>query len=67
MMDVKAIRQEAEKEVQEEKAKKAKEAIKSLLKERDAAQTILNNIERKIEDTLATINEGNVVQPSSKG
>lgn len=55
--DAELIRAEAEAEVREEKFKAAKAKIKELLKKRDAAKLVYENIEREINDALALIDE----------
>lgn len=55
LMEVKDLREQAEKEVAEEKAKAAKEKIKSKIKELDKAKLIVRNIERELEDLMIEV------------
>jgi len=64
MVDINKIKAEAEKEVREEKEKKAKEQIKSLIRKRDAAKLVLDNIDREIADAYKLIGEGNPTDPT---
>lgn len=57
MIDVKKVKEEAEKELREEKMKAAKERIKSLLRKKDAAEQVLKNIERELADGYAELGE----------
>ncbi len=58
MLDINKVKEEAQKEVAEEKMKAAKEKIKNLLRKRDQAHQVLNNIDREIADAYASIGEG---------
>lgn len=49
-MDITKIKSEALKEIQEEKATKAKGQIKAKLKQLEDARLIVRNIERELED-----------------
>lgn len=55
MFDVKKAKEEAEKEIAEERTKKAKELIKSKLRQIDQAKQILTNLERELDDLYADI------------
>lgn len=55
--DVKSLREQAEKEVAEEKAKAAKEKIKTKLKELDKAELIVRNIKRELEDLMIEVSQ----------
>jgi hypothetical protein len=50
----------AKREVQEENVKKAVEALKGKLRERDRAQTVLANIDREIQELELKIEQGNL-------
>lgn len=54
------IRQQAEAELAAENAKKALGGMKALLQRRQAAQTVLDNIDREIADYEAAIEQGNL-------
>ena len=54
------IRQQAEAELATENAKKALTGMKALLARRQAAQTIVDNIDREIADFEAAIEQGNL-------
>lgn len=58
MLDAKAAIQKARAEVAEENLKKAVEALKVKYKARDAAKSVLANINREIEDLEASIGDG---------
>ena len=58
MIDVKQVQEEAEREVREEKMKKAKETIKTLLRKKDQVVAVLANIEREIADAYAELGRG---------
>lgn len=53
--DAKSLREQAEEEVAQEKAKAAKEKIKIKLKELDKAKLIVRNIERELEDLMVEV------------
>jgi hypothetical protein len=57
-VDIKAMRTEAEKELAEERAKEGKVILKDLLKQRDRAQEVVNNLNRQIELTEQQIATG---------
>ena len=57
-VDAASIEEQARKELAEEKAKKAKEALKIKLRSLDSAQQIVKNIEREIEDLKASLTDG---------
>jgi hypothetical protein len=58
MFDIKAVIETANKEIAEEKAKKATTALVKKLRELDAAKSIVRNIEREIEDLQQSISDG---------
>lgn len=60
MIDVNAVKDEAEKELREEKMKKAKETIKGLLRKIDQAKLVVSNIERELADAYAELGRGNL-------
>ncbi len=59
MLDIKNVRQEAEKELREERAKEAKEKIKRKLREIHNAKLIVANLEREMIDLHEAISQGN--------
>lgn len=61
--DIGKIRLEAEKEIQEEREKAAKERIKVLLRKRDAAAQVFTNIERELADAYAELGTESKVTP----
>lgn len=61
LFDIKRVREEAEKEVSQETADKAKKALVSKLKQREAAKSVLANIEREIADLEASIADGSFI------
>lgn len=65
MIDVKQVRDEAEREIREEQVKKAKETVKALLRKKSQAQAVLHNIEREIADAYAELGQGSYQEPSS--
>lgn len=54
-IDMKKVQEEAEAEIREEKAKAAKDKIKTLLRKKDQAQQVLQNVEREIADAYAEL------------
>lgn len=58
MIDIKAVKEEARKEIAEEQGKKAKDALKRKLRDLEAAKNIVRNIEREINDIEASIADG---------
>lgn len=58
--DAKAAIARAKREIAEENMKKGVEQLKTKLRERDRAQTVLQNIEREIKDLELQIEQGNV-------
>ncbi len=58
MLDIKSVKEEAEKQIRDEKMKAAKEKIVGLLRKKEQAQTVLNNIDKEIADAYAAIGEG---------
>lgn len=58
MFDIKALETEVEKEVREERQKRAKAALKEKLKQIENAKSILANLEREKADLLASIADG---------
>lgn len=58
MFDIKAVIETANKEIAEEKAKKATTALVKKLRELDTAKNIVRNIEREIEDLQQSIQNG---------
>lgn len=55
MFDVKKAQEEAQKEVAEERTKRAKELIKEKLRAIDKAKHVVANLERELEDLYADI------------
>ena len=55
MFDMKKIKDEAEKELQKERAEKAKKKIKNKLQEIESAKLIVRNLERELEDLYVEI------------
>lgn len=58
MIDIKAVQEEARKEIADEQAKKAKDAIKSKLRALELARQTVKNIEREVADLEASIADG---------
>lgn len=57
--DAKAAIARAKREIAEENMKKGVEQLKTKLRERDRAKTVLDNIEREIKDLELSIEQGN--------
>lgn len=55
LAQVKSLKEQAEEEVADEKAKEAKNKIKAKLKELDKAKLVVRNIERDLEDLMVEI------------
>lgn len=58
MIDIKAVKEEARKEIAEAQGKKAKEALKKKLTDLANAEQIVKNIKREIEDLEASFADG---------
>ncbi len=58
MIDIKKVKEEAQREVYEEKMKEAKAKVKKKMQELESAKVIVKNLERELEDIYATISEG---------
>jgi uncharacterized membrane protein len=58
MIDIKAVKDQAVKEVTEEKQKKAVAALKGKMRQLEDARQIVRNIEREIEDLEASLADG---------
>ena len=56
-----SVRQQAEQEVREERAKKAKEKMKALLRQRADADQVLKGIDLQIEDLEQQIEDGTAI------
>jgi hypothetical protein len=61
MFDIKKVEADAKAEIAKEKAEKAKAALVKKLRELNAAQAIVANINREIEDLKASIADGSFV------
>jgi hypothetical protein len=59
--DIKAIKEEALKEITTERNKKAKDALMRKLREQAAAEDVLANIKRAIADLEQSIEDGSFV------
>lgn len=59
LIDVKKVQQDAEKEYREEQEKEAKKRLKQQMKVVEDCKVALRNEERKLEDLITTIAEGN--------
>lgn len=59
LFDIKSVQSEAEKELREERTKKAKEKIKAKLKQIQDAEVIVANLKREYDDLIAAIADGN--------
>lgn len=55
-----SVRQQAEQEVREERAKKAKEKMKTLMRQRADADQVLKGIDLQIEDLERQIEDGTI-------
>ncbi len=60
MLEVKSVVAEAQKELNEEQIKKAKESLKKLYRQKQDAEQVVKNIDRQIADYLAEIGHGNI-------
>jgi hypothetical protein len=59
LIDIKKITEEAQAEVLKDMKERAKERIKRQMQVVENAKIVLANEERKLQDLLATISEGN--------
>ena len=57
LLDIKAIREEAEKEFAEEKSKEAKGKIKTHMAKIEQAKLVVRNLERELDDLMQKITE----------
>jgi anti-sigma28 factor (negative regulator of flagellin synthesis) len=58
LIDINAIEAEAKKEINEERSKKAKTALVTALRKKEAAMQVVRNIDAEIEDLKASIADG---------
>lgn len=58
LIDIKAVKAAAQKELSEERAKRVTAALKSKMRDLDNARQIVRNIEREIADLEASIEDG---------
>ena len=58
MFDVKAVIAEAQKEISEEQSRKAKDLIKKKLREIAAAELVLSNLKREMDDLTLQVTNG---------
>lgn len=58
MIDIKAVKEQARKEVTEEAQKKAVVALKAKMRALEDARQIVKNIEREIQDLEASLADG---------
>lgn len=61
LIDIKAVEEEALKEIREEKSKKAKTALVTKLRQLESAKQVVRNIEAEIVDVKASIADGSFV------
>jgi len=57
IMDISKVKEEAAKELREEREAAAKKQIKDKMKELEAAKLIVRNLERELEDLYGEITE----------
>jgi len=57
MFDIKKAKEEAEKELAQEKGEKAKKRIKEKLTQLDSAKKVIQNIERELEDLYVELGQ----------
>lgn len=58
MIDVNAVKAEAEREVREELSKKAKEEIKGIIRRLNSAKQVVANLDRELADAYAELGRG---------
>lgn len=58
MFDIKKVMEEANKEIAEERSKKAKFALITALRKLEASKQVTRNIEAEIKDLQASIEDG---------
>lgn len=61
MIDVNQLAEEAEKEVKEELAAKAKAALRAAIRRRESAHQVMRNCDAEIEDLKASIADGSFI------
>jgi molybdopterin converting factor small subunit len=62
VVDIKAIREQAQKEFDEERSKKAVAALKDKLRVLDNAKQVVVNLQREVQDLEASIADGSFVR-----
>lgn len=58
LIDIKAVKAAAQKELSEERAKRVTAALKNKMRDLENARQIVRNIEREISDLEASIEDG---------
>lgn len=58
LIDIKAVKDAAQKELSEERAKRVTAALKNKMRDLENARQIVRNIEREIADLEASIEDG---------
>lgn len=58
LFNIKEVEEAANREIADEKAKKAKTALVSKLRQLDAAKQVVRNVESEIDDLKASIEDG---------
>jgi hypothetical protein len=58
LIDIKAVKDEALKEISDERSKKAKTALVAKLRQLESAKQVVRNIEAEIADLEASIEDG---------
>lgn len=61
LFDIKAVEEQAKKQIASEKAEKATKALVVSLRKLDAAQQVVRNVEAEITDLKASIADGSYV------
>lgn len=59
LIDIKAVQEEAEKEIRDERAREAKTKLKISLKRISDAELVVANLKREHEDIIRAIADGN--------
>lgn len=62
LVDVKAIEQQAKKEIGEEASKAAVNKLKELYRSREKAALIVRNLDREIQNYLADVSDGTIYE-----
>lgn len=61
LIDIKAVQNEAQAEINKERAEKAKKALIAAMRKKEAAEQVVRNVDAEIKDLIASIGDGSFV------